>query len=325
MPTLFNYQKPVVPPDFLASPFPQLALTNILGKGGASLILSFPYRIVLKTPNKYHIMDDWSEKTATKASESQAQAEWCMQNEKAVYAKLAVRPHRNLLWALLIVDEGIFLPRMDSTLEAYTLSWSMGYSEVSAKTKNQWINQFTAGAAWLEALGFVHNDIRPSNIFIDQENNARLGDFGESGPPGQLHTPWLDQYGIGNCIWVLFHKRGSKDPGELPCDWEDPQTLDLPPLEHGPTSLIERCLRVQFPSLQHLHEAVLMELDPPPSTLSIAGVRKTISTFVSDILESINHWIAAQRCRRLYSSLRQDHGEWDISPGTILTSLTCLD
>ncbi|KAL8849076.1 MAG: hypothetical protein Q9221_005920 [Calogaya cf. arnoldii] len=312
MPDLFNYQKPTVAPDFLASPFPHLALTNILGKGGASLILSFPHRVVLKTPLKYHVSDDWSEKTASKASNSQAQAEWSMENEKAVYAKLAAKPHRNLLRALLVVDEGIFLPRMDSTLDAYTLSWGMGYPEESAETRIRWITQFTAGAAWLEGLGFVHNDIRPGNILIDPAKNARLADFGESGPPGQLHTPWLDQYGIGNCIWVLFHKRGKKDrkdPGELPGDWEDPQTLDLPSLEHGPTSLIERCLRVQFTSLQQLHESVLAELDPPPPALSAARVRKKLSALVSDILDSINHWIATRRCRRLYARLRQDSGE----------------
>lgn len=189
MPTVFNHQKPIVPPDFLASPFPHLALTNILGKGGAALILSFPHRNVFKTPLRYHVMSDWSEKTASRASDTQAQAEWCMQNEKTVYAQLAINPHRNLLRALLVVDEGIFLSRMDSTLDTHVLSWGLGYPKPTEATKIQWITQFTAGVAWLESLGLVHNDIRPSNIFIDQANNARLGDFGESGPPGQVpHT-----------------------------------------------------------------------------------------------------------------------------------------
>ena len=186
MPTIFNYGKPVEPPEFLVSPFPQLALTNILGNGGASLILSFPRRTVFKTPLKYRILNDWSEKTIPRAGSSQGQAEWCMQNEKTVCAQLAINPHRSLLRALLVVDEGIFLSRMDSTLDTHVLSWGLGYPKPTEATKIQWITQFTAGAAWLEALGFVHNDIRPSNIFIDQANNARLGDFGESGPPGQV-------------------------------------------------------------------------------------------------------------------------------------------
>ena len=96
MPTLFNYQEPPVPPKFIVSPFPGLALTNILGRGGVALILSFPHRIVFKTPLKYRAQDDWSEETVLEAITSQGQAEWCMENEKAVYAKLAAKPHRNL-------------------------------------------------------------------------------------------------------------------------------------------------------------------------------------------------------------------------------------
>ncbi|KAL8885535.1 MAG: hypothetical protein Q9215_006626 [Flavoplaca cf. flavocitrina] len=297
-------------PNFIASPFPGLALTNILGKGAAALILSFPHHIVFKGPLKYRVQDDWSEKTVSQATTSQGQAEWCMENEKAVYAKLAIKPHRNLLKALLVVDEGIFLPRIDSTLEAYTMSWGLGYPEESTSTKHQWITQIAAGAAWLEALGFVHNDIRPGNVLIDRAKNARLADFGESGAPGQLHVAWLDQYGIGNCIWVLFHKRtGERDPGRLPHDWQDPKTLDLPPIGHGPTSLIERCFRIQFPSLQHLHQHVLTELDPQPSTSSLTAIRISLFTFVADILDSITHWIATQRCRGLYARLRQERGE----------------
>ncbi|KAL8864090.1 MAG: hypothetical protein Q9198_010098 [Flavoplaca austrocitrina] len=231
MPTLFNYQVPPAPPNFIVSPFPGLALTNILGRGGAALILSFPYRIVFKTPLKYRILDDWSEKTVSQATTSQGQAEWCIENEKALYAKLAIKPHRNLLKALLVVDEGIFLPRIDSTLEAYTMSWGLGYPEESTSTKHQWITQIAAGAAWLEALGFVHNDIRPGNVLINGVKTARLAvrRIGTSGAGtafpsaelagcpdsySQLHVAWLDQYGIGNCIWVLFQTHRRERPGQ---------------------------------------------------------------------------------------------------------------
>ncbi|KAL8806739.1 MAG: hypothetical protein Q9182_001137 [Xanthomendoza sp. 2 TL-2023] len=188
MPTLFNGQKPILAPSFVASPFPHLALTNILGRGGSSLILSFPGQIVFKTPHKFHVSSKWSEKTASKASSQQSLGEWSMQNEKAVYTNIAVNPNRNLLRALLIVEEGIFLPRMSSTLETYTHSWALGYPETSPQTKCQWIIQFTAGAAWLEKLGYVHGDIRPSNIFIDLRNNAKLADFGEIDFPTKVPT-----------------------------------------------------------------------------------------------------------------------------------------
>ncbi|KAL8694292.1 MAG: hypothetical protein Q9224_003597 [Gallowayella concinna] len=317
MPTLFNKQKPIAPPDFVASPFPHLSLTNILGRGGASLILSFPHRTVFKTPHKFHVSSEWSEKIASKARSQQALGEWSMQNEKAVYTKIAFQPHRNLLRALLVVDEGIFLPRMSSTLETYLQSWSLGYPETSPETKHQWITQLTAGAAWLERLGLVHGDIRPSNIFIDHRNNAKLADFGEIGFPEQMHQPWLDQYGIGQCIWALFHQRLSEDFFDLPGDWEDPQTLALPLLKSGPTSLIERCLRIQFASLHHLHQTVLAELNPSPSIFSLLRLGSCVSNVLWDIMDSVNHWIAAWRCRRLYSRLRQDDGKSKRSPNSV--------
>ncbi|KAL8987058.1 MAG: hypothetical protein Q9169_008729 [Polycauliona sp. 2 TL-2023] len=103
----------------------------------------------------------------------------------------------------------------------------------------------------------------------------------------------------------MFHTGGPRD---LPGLWEDPQTLELPPLEHGPVLLVERCLRIQFSSLKHLHEAVLAEFDPPLPPFSVARVRKSIAYFLSDIKTTMHHWLAVWRCRGLYKRLVQEHG-----------------
>ncbi|KAL8837522.1 MAG: hypothetical protein Q9170_002481 [Blastenia crenularia] len=306
MPKLFNYGGLVEIPDYVRSPFPRLALTNIIGRGEASLILSFPHGIALKSPYRYKPSSEWSEKTTWKANEHQAQAQWSMQMEATVYAQLLTKPNRNVLRPLLIVDEGIFMPRMESTLEAHILSWSLGFPEVVEEMKNRWIIQFTAGAAWLEDLGFVHGDLRSGNILIDHRGNAKLSDFGSTDVPGETHQPWIDQYGIGQIVWSLFNQNTSGNFVNLPCDWEDPQTLPLPPLQAGPTLLIERCLRINYISLRAVHKDVVKEFSPRTPKYSAQAISNYVSARLGDLMDSLYHWILVQRCRQLCAHLRDD-------------------
>lgn len=44
--------------------------------------------------------------------------------------------------------------------------------------------QFLKGLAYLHEMGYVHNDIKPSNILITKENRAKLADFAFSGKIG---------------------------------------------------------------------------------------------------------------------------------------------
>lgn len=55
-------------PAFAASPFSRV-FANILGRGGASTILCFPYRIVLKISRSYSARTDRPQKTMFMALE----------------------------------------------------------------------------------------------------------------------------------------------------------------------------------------------------------------------------------------------------------------
>jgi serine/threonine protein kinase len=45
---------------------------------------------------------------------------------------------------------------------------------------------FLKGLAYLHQLGYVHNDIKPSNILVTRDNRAKLADFTFSGKVGEV-------------------------------------------------------------------------------------------------------------------------------------------
>lgn len=49
--------------------------------------------------------------------------------------------------------------------------------------------QFLKGLAYLHDLGFAHNDIKPTNILITDENRVKLADFAFAGKIGEITFP----------------------------------------------------------------------------------------------------------------------------------------
>ncbi|KAB8074505.1 hypothetical protein BDV29DRAFT_156629 [Aspergillus leporis] len=41
----------------------------------------------------------------------------------------------------------------------------------------QWLMELYNAAAWVESLGYVHGDIRPSNLLLDSQEHLKLADF----------------------------------------------------------------------------------------------------------------------------------------------------
>lgn len=106
-----------------------------------------------------------------------------MATERRVLSILQDQPHLSILQALMIVPEGIFFPRMCSSLDDRIVgSRNLHYPECYAieTLKMQWISQIISAAAWFESLGLAHGDLTPRNILLDRRDNVKLADFGES-------------------------------------------------------------------------------------------------------------------------------------------------
>ncbi|KAJ3104001.1 Tyrosine-protein kinase csk-1 [Phlyctochytrium bullatum] len=50
------------------------------------------------------------------------------------------------------------------------------------------------GMAYINDLGIIHNDIKPGNVFVDAQDNPRIGDFGVATNSGEPLVGWTPQY-----------------------------------------------------------------------------------------------------------------------------------
>ncbi|KAL1983582.1 hypothetical protein VTN96DRAFT_10161 [Rasamsonia emersonii] len=99
-----------------------------------------------------------------------------MSIEKQIFSVLREKLHPNIIQTIMIVPEGIFLPRID-------------------ELKTRWIGQIVSAAACLEALGYVHGNLTPRNLLLDRRDNIKLSDFGES-----VAFPAVDDLAVGSII-----------------------------------------------------------------------------------------------------------------------------
>ncbi len=137
-----------------------------------------------------------------------------------MYRVLMEHPHRNIIQCILCLPEGIFLRRMECTLQE-RLSQSQGLT-TRAEIQERWVLQLTSAVAWLERLGLVHGDLRPANILLDANDNVQLSDFDATVKPGaellvasepfckvdeNLDTPPAgpvsEQFSLASCIYTI--------------------------------------------------------------------------------------------------------------------------
>ncbi|KAK2735828.1 hypothetical protein FQN57_001105 [Myotisia sp. PD_48] len=50
----------------------------------------------------------------------------------------------------------------------------------------RWIQQLSSALAYVEKMGFCHNDVHAGNCFLDKDYNLKLGDFGRATDIGQF-------------------------------------------------------------------------------------------------------------------------------------------
>ena len=132
---------------------------NFLDQGNSGTAYTISQHIILKCPTlreeKSHV-----EKHVNNADTAS------IDHEKDIYTAMAsYGRHPNVLYAILCIPEGIFLPRMKTTLYQYLKDNPLLCADI--KLQNRWISQLISAAAWLEKIGYAHGDLRLDNILID--------------------------------------------------------------------------------------------------------------------------------------------------------------
>lgn len=150
----------------------------------------------------------------------------------------------------------------------------------------RWAAELCAASAWLETLGFVHGDLRPANMLLDEQDHLKLIDFdsvarigdhslGSASPWARLrpesrvgsyglYGPETEQFAIGSVVYYMargFEPYGGPEQS----DWAAGVAIDLWKMQIFPAvqeddvleRLALRCWRGSFASLHLLEEAVM--------------------------------------------------------------------
>jgi len=105
----------------------------------------------------------------------------------------------------------------------FVLEWMPGgtlgerWPESSHLQRIRWLAGAAEGLAFAHAMGVVHRDVKPSNILIDAEGRARLGDFGLARTWGE---PSLTRQGalLGTPPYIAPEQRAAPDDAGPPAD-----------------------------------------------------------------------------------------------------------
>ncbi|KAG9946455.1 hypothetical protein KCU85_g6508, partial [Aureobasidium melanogenum] len=300
-------------------PFRSLSANNHLSTGGAGSVHEITSQIVFKIPIMFE------DENQTKHSRV-----WMKENierlekEKQVYKFLDLHPHPHLLQSILCTPEGIFMPRLETTLAARLSS-----ETPSLELQERWIRQLVSAAAWLEKLGYAHGDLRPHNILLDKWSNIVVADFDGTVPIGEelkLATlpfckvdeefetlpagPETEQFSLGSCIYNI--RFGFEPFSNLKLEspvWR----LKLVRKEFPPTSddvygpIIQDCWHGVFPSIGALQTEILKVSDPRSKSELQSTSRRTTIPYLHSwfLLAQCQEYLAQQRLRLTGSFARK--------------------
>ncbi|KAK3688170.1 kinase-like domain-containing protein [Podospora appendiculata] len=257
---------------YLRMPFRSLSVDNFISRGAAGHVFHIISNIVLKCPTKFG-------NAFPEQMEEKEESEKRIEAEKAVYRVVMEHSHPNIVLCILCAPEGIFLRRMESTLQE-RLSQSQT-APTPARTQERWVLQPTSAVAWLERLGLVHGDLRPANILLDANDNIQLCDFDaavKSGAElmaasepfckmdGNLETPPAgpvsEQFSLASCIYSIrfghwpWHELDPHARGEKLIRNEIPSVL----ADAFFGDVTTRCWHGEYASITSIEQDVLSRL-----------------------------------------------------------------
>jgi hypothetical protein len=120
----------------LQFPFPSLSVDNFISRGSAGQVFVVSRSIVFKCPTSF-------ENPAPVQAKEMVESIEKMNHEKAIHRILQKHRHQNIIHSILCVPEGLFMQRLETTLE-FRLSQSEGCA-VDGSVQSRWIQQMTSG------------------------------------------------------------------------------------------------------------------------------------------------------------------------------------
>ncbi|KAJ6441547.1 branched-chain amino acid aminotransferase [Purpureocillium lavendulum] len=169
----------------------------------------------------------------------------------------------------------------------------------------RWAIEIARAVAWLESIGYVHGDLRPANMLIDDTDHIKLADFDSvcrigsiclgSAPPwarvqgteaGQdkgtfgTHGPRTEQFALGSILYTItrgFEPYEEERDSAQVLTWL--QNMVFPSLgETEIDGIVGRCWRGLYPSVKSLFEETTRlehegaSTSPQPTVLSLKDV-----------------------------------------------------
>ncbi|CVL08109.1 uncharacterized protein FMAN_14227 [Fusarium mangiferae] len=282
----------------LRLPF-SLASDHVIASGAAGHVLAISQRIVLKCPTTFDNPAPSQEVDMKENIEK-------MKNEERIYSLLREKPHPHILISPLYIPQGIFLHRQAMTLNDRLEECSS--KPLPEQIQERWIRQLSSALTWLENLGLIHGDLRPTNIFLaarGDEGDIQLGDFDcavEKGsqllassepfckvlknyelPEGSAIT---EQFSLGSCIYTIRFQRIPWHDLDPPTRVQKIMNGELPESSSDALfgGLMSRCWIGDFESVYSVDQEIIRLLQ---NKRGLQAVETMLSSMNPDLISTL--------------------------------------
>ena len=146
--------------------------------------------------NKYYVLKKAKMEKITEAFKREI--EFTLKLDKhpnIVYTQTAIREKNIFYMVMELVKKQQKHPLKENWWFAKTLTDVINNNEIDLETAFNWTIEFCRGMQYLNLIGLKsHQDIKPDNIFITEDNHIKIADFGLASFEGIFYTGGTKKY-----------------------------------------------------------------------------------------------------------------------------------